>query len=133
MTRRALLLSFPLVGLLGEEPKVRLITSEELKDLLDKQTKMYFIDVREPRELEQYGTIKGYVNTPIAQFDTVNQEKTLKQIPKDGLIVIACERGVRAKRAADVLKKNGYTEIYYLGLDDYRKKNYPHQVQPNKP
>jgi len=50
---------------------------------LDKK-KVYFLDVREPKELTELGTIKGYVNIPLGQL-----EGRLSEIPKDKLIVTA--------------------------------------------
>jgi len=40
--------------------------------------------VREPKELTELGTIKGYVNIPLGQL-----ESRLSEIPKDKLIVTA--------------------------------------------
>jgi rhodanese-related sulfurtransferase len=40
--------------------------------------------VREPKELAELGTIKGYVNIPLGQL-----ESRLSEIPKDKLIVTA--------------------------------------------
>jgi rhodanese-related sulfurtransferase len=40
--------------------------------------------VREPKELEELGTIKGYVNIPLSQI-----ENRLSEIPKNKLIVTA--------------------------------------------
>jgi rhodanese-related sulfurtransferase len=130
MERRFILALLPSIVVPAQESGAKPMTSEELKELLDKNAKMIFIDVREPRELKEYGTIKGFVNIPVAQFDVAARTETMSRIPKDRLVVVACERGVRAKRAADVLSKNGYSQVVYLGLEDYRKKNYPHQVKP---
>jgi rhodanese-related sulfurtransferase len=59
------------------------LSADELKELLDKK-KVYFLDVREPKELAELGTIKGYVNIPLGQL-----ESRLSEIPKDKLIVTA--------------------------------------------
>ena len=59
------------------------LSADELKELLDKK-KVYFLDVREPKELTELGTIKGYVNIPLGQM-----EGRLSEIPKDKLIVTA--------------------------------------------
>jgi len=65
------------------EQQEKQLSADELKDLLEKK-KVYFLDVREPKELEELGTIKGYVNIPLTQL-----EKRLSEIPKDKLIVTA--------------------------------------------
>lgn len=45
---------------------------------------MFFLDVREPKELEELGTFEGYVNIPLGQI-----EKRLAEIPKDKAIITA--------------------------------------------
>ena len=59
------------------------LSADELKKLLDEK-KIFFLDVREPRELAELGTIRGYVNIPLGQL-----EKRLSEVPKDKLIVTA--------------------------------------------
>ena len=59
------------------------LSADELKELLEKK-KIFFLDVREPKELTELGTIKGYVNIPLGQL-----EGRLAEIPKDKLIVTA--------------------------------------------
>ena len=59
------------------------LSADELKELLEKK-KIFFLDVREPKELTELGTIKGYVNIPLGQL-----EGRLSEIPKDKLIVTA--------------------------------------------
>ena len=59
------------------------LSADELKDLLEKK-QTFFLDVREPKELEELGTIQGYVNIPLSQL-----EKRLGEIPKDKLIITA--------------------------------------------
>ncbi len=58
------------------------LSADGLKKLLDKKVKLFFLDVREPKEIEELGTIDGYVNIPISQL-----EARLSEIPKDVLLV----------------------------------------------
>ena len=67
----------------ASDSKEKTISTDELKQLLRKQD-TFFLDVREPKELEELGTVKGYVNIPITQL-----ESRLSEIPKDKLIVTA--------------------------------------------
>lgn len=62
---------------------VKQLNADQLKKLLE-QKKVFFLDVREPKELEELGTIKGYVNIPLGQL-----EQRLNQIPRDALVVTA--------------------------------------------
>ena len=62
--------------------KEKQLSADELKQYLEKKDKIFFLDVREPKELEELGTIKGYVNIPLGQL-----ESRLAELPKDKLIV----------------------------------------------
>ena len=65
-----------------QEPKR--LSPDELKALIEKKVKFFFLDVREPAEIQRLGTMKGYVNIPLSQI-----EDRLKEIPRDALIVTA--------------------------------------------
>jgi rhodanese-related sulfurtransferase len=58
------------------------LTPEELAKLLEQKDKVFFLDVRTPAEIENLGSVKGYVNIPLDQL-----EARLKEVPKDKLIV----------------------------------------------
>ena len=106
-------------GALRADEKVKQLSMEELEKALE-QKNVFFLDVREPGEIEQYGSIKGYVNIPLSQV-----ESRLKEIPKDKPVITACERGVRAGRAAEILSKNGYQVVGACGLKEWREKKKP--------
>jgi hypothetical protein len=63
-------------------PDRRVEADEIDKYILEK--KVFFLDVREPTELEELGTIEGYYNIPLGQL-----EKRLGELPKDKLILTA--------------------------------------------
>ena len=60
----------------------RKISADELEKLLEKKDAVFFLDVREPFEIQRLGSVKGYVNIPLEEL-----EARLKEIPKDKLIV----------------------------------------------
>ena len=93
------------------------LSPDELKTLLDKKD-ICFLDVREPKELEDLGTIKGYVNIPLGQL-----ESRYRELPKDKLIVTACNHGTRASRAAEILEKHGYKTAGACGILEWKEKN----------
>jgi Rhodanese-like domain len=64
----------------GEELRVK---PDDIDALLA-DGKVVFLDVREPWELEENGTIEGYVNIPLGQL-----EKRLAELPKDKAILTA--------------------------------------------
>ncbi len=64
-------------------PKAEKMASDDVMALLDKG-QVFFLDVREPKELEDLGTLEGYVNIPLGQI-----EQRIKEIPKDKAIITA--------------------------------------------
>lgn len=68
-------------GLAQQTAAPKTIDADELSRLLEEK-KVYFIDVREPDEIKQLGSVPGYVNIPLGQL-----ESRLKEVPKDKLIV----------------------------------------------
>lgn len=64
----------------GEDLRVK---ADDIDTLLA-DGKVLFLDVREPWELEENGTIEGYVNIPLSQL-----EKRLSELPKDKAILTA--------------------------------------------
>ena len=65
------------------QPNAQKMASDDVMALLEKGD-VFFLDVREPSELEELGTLEGYVNVPLGQI-----EKRLKEIPKDKAIITA--------------------------------------------
>ena len=74
-----LLLAAMAFGQTKEQP----LTVDEIEKALEKK-EVFFLDVREPKELEELGTIEGYTNIPVSQI-----ESRLSEIPKDKLILTA--------------------------------------------
>jgi rhodanese-related sulfurtransferase len=64
-------------------PKAPKMASDDVLALVEKG-EVFFLDVREPKELEELGTFEGYVNIPLGQI-----EKRLNEIPKDKAIITA--------------------------------------------
>jgi hypothetical protein len=85
MTRRlAALATAGLMRLLGQDSsKVKQLTEAEITEALEKK-KVFFLDVREPKEVTELGTLRGYVNIPLGQL-----EARMREIPKDRLILTA--------------------------------------------
>jgi predicted sulfurtransferase len=65
------------------QPSAPKMASDEVLALLEKGD-VFFLDVREPKELEELGTFEGYVNIPVGQL-----EKRLSEVPKDKAIITA--------------------------------------------
>ena len=67
----------------ADGPKAQKMASDDVLALLE-QGEVFFLDVREPRELEELGTFDGYVNIPLGQI-----EQRIEEIPKDKAIITA--------------------------------------------
>ena len=87
-------------------------------DLNEMIRKVQVVDVREPAEFKA-SRILGARNIPQTQFKMRFQE-----IRKDQPVVLYDTGMNTASRAANILRKNGYKEVYILknGFDDWHGK-----------
>jgi rhodanese-related sulfurtransferase len=67
---------------LGASVFAQTMTTEELEKHLKDKKKIFLLDVREPKEIQELGSVKGYVNIPLGEL-----EKRMSEIPKDKLII----------------------------------------------
>jgi len=108
------------------------LTVEEIERYLEKKDKVFWLDVREPGELAEFGALPGYVNIPLGQL-----ESRLNEIPKDKLILTVCQRAMRAGKAADILEKHGYKVTGRCAMLDWKEKGrqvvYPKGSESAKP
>lgn len=65
---------------MAEEKRVQV---DDLDKLLE-DGKVFFLDVREPEELQELGTKEGYYNIPVGEL-----ENRLNELPKDRAILTA--------------------------------------------
>ena len=84
-------------------------------DALIADGKTVVLDVREPSELAQTGTVKGAIHIPLGQL-----EARLGELPKDKVILTACRSGGRASRAMALLESKGFKTAGFCGLADYK-------------
>lgn len=78
----ASVLAFGIIGACAPKASSKPIDADELAKLLEQPGKIFFLDVREPFEVKQLGSVKGYVNIPLSQL-----ESRLAEVPKDKLVV----------------------------------------------
>jgi phage shock protein E len=67
------------------------------------------IDVRTKKEYK-LGHMKGSVNIPL---DTLSA--SISKLQKDKTIITCCTSGTRSASAKNILKSNGFTEVYNGG------------------
>ena len=84
-------------------------------DALIADGKTVVLDVREPNELEETGTVKGAIHIPLGQL-----ESRLGELPKDKVILTACRGGGRASRAMALLEAKGFKTAGFCGLAEYK-------------
>lgn len=106
------------------------ISTEQLKQLVDQKEKVTLIDARTPAEYRE-AHITSAVNIPEKEF-----EMTKQQLPaaKDTLLVFYCN-GVKcgkSKKVARLVQSLGYTNIlvYSEGIPVWEEHNFPLETGP---
>ncbi|MBM3783603.1 MAG: hypothetical protein FJW30_04540 [Acidobacteria bacterium] len=65
--------------------ELRKITSaEDLEEVIAHTANEFFLDVREPAEIAELGSMKGYVNIPLGEL-----ERRIHEVPRDKTILTA--------------------------------------------
>jgi phage shock protein E len=93
---------------------------EVVKDNVSKK-KAVLVDVRTPLEWRQ-GNIEGSISLPIDSLKNMDAKALAKILPKDKILYTFCVVGMRAKSAAVILEKHGYSvRALKPGYDDLIK------------
>ncbi|WP_243386360.1 rhodanese-like domain-containing protein [Bacillus kexueae] len=96
---------YSIISYIYQRNIMKTLTEEEFKA---GYRKAQLIDVREPNEYEG-GHILGARNIPLSQLRQRYQE-----IRPDKPVYLYCQNTVRSGRAAQMLKRKGYKELYNL-------------------
>lgn len=86
--------------------KVNILHWRDIKDF--NPSEIFLIDVRSKSEHEM-GNIPNSVNIPVDEI-----RSRLSEIPRDKKIILYCAVGLRGYTASQILRQNGFTEIYNL-------------------
>ena len=86
----------------------RIVKTLSQEEFIAGYRKAQLIDVREPNEFDG-GHILGARNIPMSQLKT-----RLKEIRPDKPVYLYCQSGMRSGRAAQMLYKKGYRDLYQL-------------------
>lgn len=89
----------------------KLINAVDAKKIIDENTDVAIVDVREEDEL-----VEGYVeNSILIPLDTVESQAENILKDKNQTILVYCRSGRRSAMACDVLDSLGYTDVYDFG------------------
>lgn len=128
MKRIAALFSFLLFlqfGLTAQTPcKNEVLAPAAFYQKLKTTKEVQLVDIREPEEMK-YGYLDGTRN--INYYEADFEKKILAQLKKDKPVMIYCMSGYRSARAAAILCKLGFKEVYDLrgGAYAWEKAGFP--------
>ena len=99
---------------------VKLLSSEELYQRMNKGSDMVLIDVRSAQEYEKHH-IEGAINIPVA-----NLREQYKELDKEKPIAVICGSGQRSSLGVSLLRQRGIEEIYNVsgGMVGYSSSGY---------
>jgi adenylyltransferase/sulfurtransferase len=84
------------------------ITPKELKRLMDGQSKVVLLDVREPHEYELC-RIEGSKLIPLREL-----KQRIGELDKESEMVVYCQVGTRSARAVELLSSLGFSKVRNL-------------------
>ncbi|UFT97751.1 rhodanese-like domain-containing protein [Radiobacillus kanasensis] len=96
---------FTLYRFFRQRKIIKTLTEEEF---ISGYRKAQLIDVREPKEFDA-GHILGARNIPMSQLS-----QRMPEVRKDQPVYLYCQSGARSARAAFMLHKKGYRDLYQL-------------------
>lgn len=109
-------------GFLTKSRPARINPSEAIARVRDGT--LALIDVREAGELRQTGKAKGALHIPLGQIGAQTDPKSghfNRKLDPTKAVALYCASGARSGRAADVMRANGFSEVYNLGtLQDWQ-------------
>ena len=100
------------------------VSAVQLPQLINHEGEIV-VDVSESAEFNK-GHIPAAINIPMGEFKD-NLKRLNKYRDKKKPIVLTCQSGTRAGRAAAILRKNEFSDVYTLtgGVTAWEKENLP--------
>ena len=93
----------------NNEVSVMDINTETVYSEVDNKD-VYIIDVREDYEYDS-GHIENAINIPVSEINKIKRN----EISLDSVVIVYCKSGNRSSKAADMLLKLGYKNVYEMG------------------
>lgn len=103
--------------------RIRELTVDDVKAMLDRNDRFHLVDVREESEWA-----KGHLPTAWHLCKGVLERDVEDAIPDHGAkVVVYCGGGFRSALAADNLQKMGYTDVYSMdgGWRGWSERGFP--------
>lgn len=87
------------------------LTNQELQTLLETESDLQILDVRQPEEWFHLGHLKNYTGLPLMDLPARHAE-----LDKTKKTVVVCEHGVRSADACYYLTSLGFENLYNLTM-----------------
>ncbi len=103
--------------------RVREVTVDDVKQMLDRKADFLLIDVREDNEWT-----KDHLPTAVHLGKGILERDVEQRVPDMSThMVLYCGGGFRSALAADALQRMGYTNVVSMdgGIREWREKSYP--------
>jgi rhodanese-related sulfurtransferase len=99
---------------------VKLLSAEDLHDMIAGQVDFVLLDMRAPLEYED-NHIKGAINIPVADLRTCYNE-----LNRDKTTVLICSSGNRSSLGVSILEQHGFKDVYNIagGMTGYSAAGY---------
>ena len=103
----------------------KLLSVEDLHDMIDGHVDFVLLDVRAPLEYEDNHII-GAINIPVAELRT-----RYKELNKDKTTVLICSSGNRSSLGVSILEQHGFKQIYNVagGMTGYSAAGYTRECR----
>lgn len=97
------------------------ITVQDFKEKLDKDEKVFLLDVREP--FEQYQSKIDYENSTLIPVEQLSDRINEIEDQKDEEVVCMCRSGSRSAEACKLLEEEGFSNVKNLkgGINQWAK------------
>lgn len=84
------------------------------------------VDVREEGEVKEgMAAPARWIATSKIEADSPEWKSFVEALPKNKEVVLYCKAGVRAQKAADKLKAQGFKVSYFSGFDEWKSAGLP--------
>jgi len=88
------------------------VNVQQAKEMIDKG-EVFILDVRTPGEYTS-GHIKNSTLLAVQDIPANELDSKLRELPKNGSILVYCMSGIRSAAASKILVDNGFSKVYNM-------------------